>query len=364
MSVLRPKPPEDPISLQLGPLAAAASEPLARLSPLSRQPAAAGLQPEQLLDAYMRDRPASELFRALATARELREAVDAVVVVCEEPLGHAIQGLFETCCHPFHNALSRGERGGRPRLFFDVGPPDSDRTAGLLDLRAAARGTDLLDRWGVVRIVAGDEATGSSQAAAGPTDGQPLAAGRVEDASGLPIAVGPSLLLTAAAGPCGDVFTPALLITASLAGIDVVRFLSGGVAMLRRFAEASPESNPPLLLAAAMQAVAAAPQPVHLSLDTTRVHAATPLARWWASPFGTACGLATAHLQHGCLLTVGQPRRGSLPPPSPGTHEPVPPPTPPPLSIDLPRLDEHTVGQLLAMRLLALRILTLQAAEA
>jgi hypothetical protein len=358
MSVLRPKPPEDPISLLLGPLAAAASEPLARLSQLSWEHAAAGLRPEQLLDDYMRDRTSSELFRALATARELREAVDAVVVICDEPLGHGIQGLFETCCHPFHNALSRGERGGRPRLFFDVGPPDPDRTAGLLDLQAAARGNDLLDRWGVVRIVAREPAPRS----AAPVEGL-LRAGQLEDALGRPIAACPSLLLTAAAGPCGDVFTPALLITASLAGIDVVRFLSGGVAMLRRFVEASPESNPPLLLAAAMWAVAAAPQPGRLSLDTTLAPATTALARWWASDAEAESGLATP-LQHSCLLTVRQPRRGSLPPPSPspGCGDGEGSPLPSRLSIDLPRLDEHTVGQLLAMRLLALHVLALQAA--
>lgn len=356
MSVLRPKPPEDPITLLLGPLAAAASEPLSRLSQLSREHAAAGLRPEQLLDDYMRDRPRSELFRALATARELRETVDAVVVICDEPLGHAIQGLFETCCHPFHNALSRGERGGRPRLFFDVGPPDPDRTAGLLDLQAAARGDDLLDRWGVVRILARDRAARS----AAPVEG-PLRAGRLEDALGHANAACHSLLLTAAAGPCGDVFTPALLITASLAGIDVVRYLGGGVAMLRRFLEASPESNPPLLLAATMWAVAAAPQPGRLSLDTTLAPATTALARWWASDAEAGSGLATP-LQHSCLLSVSQPRRGSLPPPSPGCGDGEGSPLPSRLSIDLPRLDEHTVGQLLAMRLLALHVLALQAA--
>ena len=351
MSVLRPKPPEDPISLHLGPLADAAHPRLAHLAERPRDAVAASFQPGQLLDDYMHDRPSSELFQTLRAARELREAVDAVAVVCEEPIGHLVQGLFETCCHPFHNALSRGERGGRPRLYFDVGPPDTDRTAGLLDLLGAARGSDLLDCWGVVRIASGGPATLSAAAAAwetavaAPQPAAPLRGARR------------SLRLSAPAGPGADGFPAAVLLVASAAGIDVVRFLGGGVAMQRRFLESPADSNPPLLLAAALQAVAGQPQPSLLMLDSDQATATAALARWWACQ--APDGGPGPH--HRCVLKISQPRRELRPSTEPiaAAVPSVPPPT-----IVLPRLDEHTVGQLVALRLLAGQLLAREAAEA
>ena len=48
------------------------------------------------------------------------------------------RALFEACCHPFHNELPRGERGGRPRLSFEGFNMDNDSAQGLLDLVAPA----------------------------------------------------------------------------------------------------------------------------------------------------------------------------------------------------------------------------------
>lgn len=360
MSVLRPKPPEDPISLTLGQWEAPARVCLARFAEAARARIAESLAARQLLTAYMTDRPASELFQALTVARRLRESVDAVVVICAEPVGHALKGLFETCCHPFHNHLSRGERGGRPRLFFAGGVGDPDRTAGLADLMAASRSDDLLDRWGVVRIAsqvprvkggAGDLAASSLDVAA---------AGARSDNRGAPTA---NLRLTVPPGPAADVFNPAVLTTASAAGIDVVRLLGGGVAMLRRFLESPTESNPPMLLAAAMQAAAEAPDPSTLSLTIEQTPAAASVARWWAAESGTFTP-GPSHAFHACRLVVREPRRGGpqhvrshLLPEAPLLASAPPLAAAPSLAIDLPRLDEHTVGQLFALRLLALRLL-------
>jgi glucose-6-phosphate isomerase len=332
-----------------------------------REIVAAGIRPGQLLNDYMQNRPSSELFRALTAARELREAVDAVAVVCRGPLGHALQGLFDTCCHPFHNALSRGERGGRPRLYFDVGHPEPDRTAGLLDLVEAARGNDLLHCWGLAWLASTDDdgfPNDSSQVAGyaahfaglipgGPPPTQPPQWGKPR----------PTVLHRVAQGPGAEVFHPAVLSTAAVAGIDVVRFLGGGVAMLQRFTEAPAEVNPPLLLAAGMQAAAASPQPSRLSLDVNQAPAAAALGRWWASHDGS--DRVPPSMQHVCRLTVVEPRRGPL------ASEPQPTPSeraavafPHPLTIELPRLDEHTIGQLLALRLIALRIVAHRKNEA
>lgn len=353
MSVLRPKPPEDPIALSLGPLEELSHEPLQGLARVPRDELAAGLGPRRLLDHYMQDRPTSLLFEALATARQLREAVDAVVVVSDSPLGHVVQGLFATCCHPFHNQLSRGERGGRPRLFFDVGPCDPDRTAGLADLVEAADGHDLLNRWGLLQLsTSGTAESPAARQAAWYTHVFAEHRRRYVPPRST------TLDLPLEHDPLADAFTPAVLIAASLAGIDVVRVLTGGAAMLQRFLESPAETNPPLLLAAAMHAAVTKHEASALTLATHAAPAAADLARWWSSQNSVSIAR-----EQPCLLRIGQSRReGPLTPPEP--RSPTSAPLPPPAAatvIDLPRLDEHTVGQLLAMRLLAARIIAWQA---
>ena len=164
MSVVRPQPPEDPIRYDpaatlaagvvsaaalagLGPALGAARE--ASLADVARwrsggarpgeslDPAFIDL-PDRLLAAYKADRTTSELFRILQAARRIREAVDRVVVL---GIGGSFMGtraLFEALCHPFHNELARGERGGRPRLSFEGFNVDNDSAQGLLDLVAPA----------------------------------------------------------------------------------------------------------------------------------------------------------------------------------------------------------------------------------
>ncbi len=44
------------------------------------------------------------------------------------------RALFEACCHPYHNELPRGARGGKPRIYFEGNNVDNDAVQGLLDL--------------------------------------------------------------------------------------------------------------------------------------------------------------------------------------------------------------------------------------
>jgi hypothetical protein len=347
MSVLRPKPPEDPISLTLGPLERQVEAALAEVACMPRETIVSHLQPAQLLGDYMQNRPSSRLYEALSLAKDLAESVDAVAVVCKSPLGYAVQSLFEACCHPFHNHLSRGERGGKPRLFFDVGEDEPDHTAGLLDLIAAARGDDLLDRWGLIQLVATLPTSPTTQP-------DTFSAGVGEGRLTLPPpfrAGARSLRLEVGADQLADVFTPPVLITASVAGIDVVRFLGGGAAMLRRFLESPPATNPPMLLAAALRVL----HPSGLILDTTHVAAASSLGSWWWPP--TTASPQPSPQRVACELRSLQSRReiGGWHAP-PGSPRVTAPPAADRLAITLPRLDEHTLGQLLAMRLVALHI--------
>jgi len=127
MSVIRPKPPEDPLHYDVGGLEAAAGLPAGGLGPWCEPLApyrdavlaspGPGL-PDRLLADYTTaatatggtGRATSELFAILRTARRLREGVDRVIVAGRGAA--AARAICDACCHPCHNELSRGERGG------------------------------------------------------------------------------------------------------------------------------------------------------------------------------------------------------------------------------------------------------------
>jgi len=222
--------------------------------------------PDRLLADYQTSRTTSELFAILQTARRIRDAVDRVIVLGIGGSYMGTRALFEACCHPFHNELPRGERGGRPRLSFEGFNMDNDSAQGLLDLVApagASRGDDLLDRWAV--LVVSKSGGTLETAVATRLFLQALAASVGGDTSALAQRVVPitgksgKLADLAKAIGCPDVFdipdgvggrfsvfTAVGLLPASMVGIDVVRLLEGAAAMNRRFREAPVAENPVL----------------------------------------------------------------------------------------------------------------------
>ena len=65
------------------------------------------------------------------------------------------KALMDACCQPYFNELSRGERGSRPRIFFEGNNVDNDASQGLLHLLGAHRGTvakSIDESWGLVVI--------------------------------------------------------------------------------------------------------------------------------------------------------------------------------------------------------------------
>jgi len=174
------------------------------------------------------------------------------------------RALFEACCHPFHNELPRGERGGRPRLSFEGFNMDNDSAQGLLDLVAPAgkpRSDDLLDRWAVLVVSKSGgtletavatrlclqklaDAVGHDQKRLAqvvvPVTGK---SGRLAD---LARAIGCPDVFDIPDGVGGrfSVFTAVGLLPAAIVGIDVVRLLEGAAAMNRRFREAPVATNP------------------------------------------------------------------------------------------------------------------------
>lgn len=297
MSVIRPKPPEDPIHYDPTAVFAAGGpsrSSLDRLVPRLEQArrhllAGPGVRdavgpndtvrdapaftelPDRLLADYGTRRPESDLFAVLTVARRIRETVDRVVVIGAGCPALAARAVFEACCHPFHNELSRGERGGRPRLSFAGFTTDNDSTQGLLDLLAppgSVRGAaDLLQRWGVVVV----DATGDHRETALAT--RLFLASLSETVHGDPRRLAELVVpvtcrtgrLAAVARAIGCVdaftipdgidgrsaaFTAAVLLPAAIVGIDVVRLLEGAAAMNRRFREAPVADNPVLQAAA------------------------------------------------------------------------------------------------------------------
>ena len=97
--------------------------------------------PERLLE---QDRPL--LDRITAAGDRLAKEVDRVVVLGIGGSYMGARALFEACCHPYHNEISRQRRGGRPRMYFEGNNADNDAVQGLLDLVEGS------DDWGIVVI--------------------------------------------------------------------------------------------------------------------------------------------------------------------------------------------------------------------
>ncbi len=126
-------------------------------TPTEKQPldAAFYLLPEKLLAEYEQLRGKSELGRILASTKSLMEQVDRVVVLGIGGSYMGAKALMDGCCQPYFNELSRGERGSRPRIYFEGNNVDNDASQGLLHLLGAHRqhvASSVDDSWGVVVI--------------------------------------------------------------------------------------------------------------------------------------------------------------------------------------------------------------------
>ncbi|MGI9516740.1 MAG: glucose-6-phosphate isomerase [Pirellulaceae bacterium] len=226
-----------------------------------RQPLDAGFMdmPDRLLAEYDNDRQGSELGRILATAKRIRESVDRVVVM---GIGGSFMGaraLMDACCEPYYNQLTRADRGGRPRVYFEGNNVDNDAMQGLLHLLKQEDSSETgHGRWAIVVI---SKSGGTIETAVALR--QFLAA--MEEAFGkdsLPELVvpvtGPSGKLAdlAEAIGCHDrflvpegvggrfsVFSPVGLLPASILGLDIMALLRGAWLMNGHFQAAPAAEN-------------------------------------------------------------------------------------------------------------------------
>ncbi len=233
--------------------------------PTEKQPLDAGFLelPERILSEYREKRDESELGRILTTAARLRESVDRVVILGIGGSYMGAKALFDACCHPYHNELSRAERGGVPRIYFEGNNVDNDAAQGLLDLLGREnKFTSVDDRWAIVVIsksggtletaaalrtflAALGEATGG--------DAQQIAqlvvpVTGLDDKSklyNLARAIGCPELFEVPDGVGGrfSILSAVGLLPAAVMGLDVVKLLAGAAAMNEHFRTAEPLEN-------------------------------------------------------------------------------------------------------------------------
>jgi len=208
--------------------------------------------PERLLD---QDRPL--LDRITAVGDRLAKEVDRVVVLGIGGSYMGARALFEACCHPYHNEISRQRRGGRPRIYFEGNNADNDAVQGLLDLVEGS------DDWGIVVI---SKSGGTLETAVAfrvfldalrkscrgdleklrrrviPITGE---SGRLRD---LAVALGCNDVFPIPDGVGGrfSVLSAVGLLPATVMGLDVQHLLEGAAAMNERFRTAPPLENPVL----------------------------------------------------------------------------------------------------------------------
>lgn len=231
--------------------------------PAAKQPLDAGFidMPERILEEYRSRGDESELGQVLLTAKRLADEVDRVVILGIGGSYMGARALFEACCHPYYNELSRSQRGGRPRIYFEGNNVDNDATQGLLDLLGGKPDANSVeDRWGISVI---SKSGGTLETAAAfrifldalrtscGGDSQQIArlvvpvtgpSGRLFE---LAKALGCQEMFTIPEGVGGrfSVLAPVGLLPAALMGLDVVKLLEGAVAMNEHFRTAAPGEN-------------------------------------------------------------------------------------------------------------------------
>ncbi len=272
--------------------------------PEEKQPLDAGFieLPERLLDDYTRDGQLSELGQILATAKRIRENNDRVVVLGIGGSYMGARALMDGCCQPYFNYWTRGERGGRPRMFFEGNNVDNDASNALLKLLASEKDDEF--KWSIVVISKSggtiETAVAFRQFLRALTEqfGPDAAAEQVVPITG---EVGKLASLADELG-CRDrfpvpdgvggrfsVFSAVGLLPAAILGIDIVKLLNGAMLMNEHFREAALGENVVLDYVAVNQAMEQK-RGVNLRLLSVWSKALESLGLWYDQLFAESIG--------------------------------------------------------------------------
>lgn len=161
------------------------------------------------------------------------------------------KALFTALCHPFHNLIPASARKSRPRVFF---PDNSDAStfAALLDaidlkntaIAAITKSGGTAETWAqllYVREKLKDAGKNQIVAVTDPDKGALRSASKTEGWRTLPVPPG--------VGGRFSVFTAVGLLPAAVAGIDVDALLAGAADMVRRCDTPELSKNPAAMLA-------------------------------------------------------------------------------------------------------------------
>jgi glucose-6-phosphate isomerase len=235
--------------------------------PQNKQPLDSGFidLPRRLLDEFASHAGDSLVGRIESTAAAMRKTIDRLVVLGIGGSYMGARALFEALCHPCHNELTRAERHGVPRLYFEGNNLDNDAVAGLVDLlRRHCRNKDeVAQRWGLVVIsksggtletaVAFRVFLDALEAYYGPDSAESRSlvvpvTGESGKLRNLANAKGYRATFPIPDGVGGrfSVLTAVGLLPAALLGLDIKRLLQGAVDMTERLAKAKAGENPPL----------------------------------------------------------------------------------------------------------------------
>ena len=212
--------------------------------------------PEVLLEDYNADRQTSELGQILSDARQLKNSSEAVVILGIGGSYMGAKAILESCCEPYYNELSDGQRGGRPRIYFEGNSLDNDALQSLL-----ARLAD--SRWSVVVISKSGGTLETAVALRMFLDAlqQQYSADSDEIARRVVPITGASGRLDALAKSLGcksvfrvpdgvggrfSVLSAVGLFPAACMGVDIVQLLKGAAAMNETFRTAPADQNPVL----------------------------------------------------------------------------------------------------------------------
>ena len=231
-------------------------------TPANKQPLDAAFYdlPERLLREYEKDRRGSELGRILAVAKRFHQTLDRVVVLGIGGSYMGARALMDACCQPYWNELSRGERGSRPRMYFEGNNVDNDASQALLRLLASERDHANKPAWGIVVI---SKSGGTLETAAAFRQFLSALEG---DCSGDAAAVSERVIpVTGDSGKlfnfaqelgCKDIFpvpdgvggrfsvlSAVGLVPAAILGLNVVELLQGAAAMNKHFRETPAREN-------------------------------------------------------------------------------------------------------------------------
>jgi glucose-6-phosphate isomerase len=223
--------------------------------PPVEQPLDAGfhLLPNRLLDELASDGAKSELARIRTTADRLAGEVDRVVVLGIGGSYMGARACLEACCPPYYNELTAEQRGGRPAIYFEGNNVDNDALAGLIDLLNSG------GKWAIV-VISKSGGTLETAAALRvllrelekSLDGQASLAERVVPVTGtsgklfdLAKSIGCPEIFAVPEGVGGrfSVLSAVGLLPAALMGLDIEKLLAGAREMNEHFAEQAPGNN-------------------------------------------------------------------------------------------------------------------------